>query len=65
MSTDVTTAVGTFVWRENVSTDPQRAQAFYTSSSFPSARRPTLERALSHTLPMTFFTIPYVCFSST
>ncbi|HEX3454782.1 MAG TPA: VOC family protein [Gaiellaceae bacterium] len=30
MSTDVTTAVGTFVWRENVSTDPQRAQAFYT-----------------------------------
>jgi hypothetical protein len=30
MSTDVTTAVGTFVWRENVSTDPQRAQDFYT-----------------------------------
>jgi predicted enzyme related to lactoylglutathione lyase len=30
MSTDVTTAVGTFVWRENVSSDPQRAQDFYT-----------------------------------
>jgi predicted enzyme related to lactoylglutathione lyase len=30
MSTDVTTAVGTFVWRENVSSDPQRAQEFYT-----------------------------------
>jgi uncharacterized protein len=30
MSTDVTTAVGTFVWHENVSTDPQRAQDFYT-----------------------------------
>jgi uncharacterized protein len=30
MSTDVTTAVGTFVWRENVSPDPQRAEQFYT-----------------------------------
>jgi len=30
MSTDVTTAVGTFVWHENVSSDPQRAQDFYT-----------------------------------
>ena len=30
MSTDVTTAVGTFVWRENVSADPQRAERFYT-----------------------------------
>jgi predicted enzyme related to lactoylglutathione lyase len=30
MSTDVTTAVGTFVWRENVSSDPQRAEDFYT-----------------------------------
>lgn len=30
MSTDVTTAVGTFVWHENVSDDPQRAQSFYT-----------------------------------
>ena len=30
MSTPVSTAVGTFVWRENVSSDPQRAQDFYT-----------------------------------
>jgi predicted enzyme related to lactoylglutathione lyase len=30
MSTDVTTAVGTFVWREHVSSDSQRAQDFYT-----------------------------------
>ena len=30
MSTDVTTAVGTFVWHEHVSDDPQRAQHFYT-----------------------------------
>ena len=29
MSTDVTTAVGTFVWHEHVSSDPERAQAFY------------------------------------
>jgi predicted enzyme related to lactoylglutathione lyase len=29
MSTDVTTAVGTFVWRENVSSRSQRAQEFY------------------------------------
>ena len=30
MSTQVTTRVGTFVWRENVTTDPARAQEFYT-----------------------------------
>ena len=30
MSTDVKTAVGTFVWHENVSSDPKRAQDFYT-----------------------------------
>lgn len=30
MSTQVTSRVGTFVWHENVSTDPARAQQFYT-----------------------------------
>ncbi len=30
MSTDVRTAVGTFVWHEHVSSDPARAQEFYT-----------------------------------
>jgi predicted enzyme related to lactoylglutathione lyase len=29
MSTDVSTAVGTFVWHEHVSSDPERAQGFY------------------------------------
>jgi predicted enzyme related to lactoylglutathione lyase len=29
MSTDVTTAVGTFVWHEHVSSDPKQAQDFY------------------------------------
>ena len=30
MSTQVTSRVGTFVWHENVTTDPARAQEFYT-----------------------------------
>jgi len=30
VSTDVTTRVGTFVWHENVSAQPQQAQDFYT-----------------------------------
>jgi predicted enzyme related to lactoylglutathione lyase len=30
VSTQVTSRVGTFVWHENVSTDPAKAQAFYT-----------------------------------
>jgi uncharacterized protein len=30
MSTQTATRVGTFVWHENVSTDPKRAQDFYT-----------------------------------
>ncbi len=30
MSTQVTSRIGTFVWHENVTTDPKRAQEFYT-----------------------------------
>ena len=30
MSTQTASRVGTFVWHENVSTDPKRAQEFYT-----------------------------------
>ena len=30
VSTDVETAVGTFVWHENISNDPDQAKAFYT-----------------------------------
>ena len=30
MSTQVKSRIGTFVWHENVTTDPKRAQEFYT-----------------------------------